>query len=202
MKKLPVILLSLLGVCLLSTAVYARIGVGVGTGKIVVNDILKPGQIYILPSLTVLNTGDEASQYKVSITYHEKQPELMPSQDLFVFTPETFELQPGDAKVVGIKLDLPLKIEPGKYFAYLEASPAATATTAAGTSVGVAAAAKLYFEIAPANIFQAIYYKLISLWVVYSPWSLRVTIFIGLCILILLLKKFLNINISLRKKDE
>jgi len=202
MRKLSVILLAFFAVFLLSTVVSAKIGVGVGTGKIVVNDILKPGQIYILPSLTVLNTGDETSTYKVSITYHEQQPELMPSQDLFRFSPETFELAPGDAKVVNIKLDLPLKIEPGKYFAYLEASPTATAQTTTGTSVGVAAAAKLYFEIAPANIFQAIYYKLISLWILYSPWSLRVTLFIVLIIVILLLRKFLNINISLRKKDE
>jgi len=202
MRKLSVILLAFFAVFLLSTVVSAKIGVGVGTGKIVVNDILKPGQIYILPSLTVLNTGDETSTYKVSITYHEQQPELMPSQTLFRFSPETFELAPGDAKVVNIKLDLPLKIEPGKYFAYLEASPTATAQTTTGTSVGVAAAAKLYFEIAPANIFQAIYYKLISLWILYSPWSLRVTLFIVLIIVILLLRKFLNINISLRKKDE
>lgn len=202
MKKLPVILLSIVSLCLLTSVAFAKIGVGVGTGKIVVNDVLKPGQIYVLPSLTVLNTGDEKSTYKVSITYHENQPELMPSQDLFQFSPETFELAPGDAKVVNIKLNLPLKVEPGKYFAYLEASPTATSQTPAGTSVGVAAAAKLYFEIAPANIFQAIYYKLISLWILYSPWSLRVTIFIGLVVAILLLRKFLNINISLRKKNE
>lgn len=202
MKKLFVVLFALLGICILSTAAYAAIGVGVGTGKIVVNDILKPGQIYILPSLTVLNTGDETATYKVSISYHEQQPELRPAENLFQFSPESFELAPGDAKVVGIKLNLPLKIEPGKYFAYLEASPDATTSTTSGTSVGVAAAAKLYFEIAPANVFQAIYYKLASLWVLYSPWTLRGTIFIGLIIIILLLRKFLNINISLRKKNE
>ncbi len=202
MKKLSAVILSLIGLCLLTSFAYAKIGVGVGTGKIVVNDVLKPGQIYTLPSLTVLNTGDEKSTYKVSITYHEQQPELMPPQDFFQFSPEQFELDPGDAKVVNIKLNLPLKVEPGKYFAYLEASPTATAETEAGTSIGVAAAAKLYFEIAPANIFQALYYKLASLWELYSPWTLRVTILIGLIIIILLLRKFLNINISLRKKNE
>jgi len=202
MKKLFGVLFAFVSLCLLATTAYASIGVGVGTGKIVVNDVLKPGQIYILPSLTVLNTGDETSSYKVSITYHEQQPELMPAQDLFQFSPETFELAPGEAKVVDIRLNLPLKIEPGKYFAYLEASPAATTSTASGTSVGVAAAAKLYFEIAPANIFVAIYYKLASLWTLYSPWTLWGTLLVGFIIIILLLKKFLNINISLRKKNE
>ena len=201
MKKLPAILLSLLGVFVLFTSAYASIGVGVGTGKIVVNEALKPGQIYILPSLTVLNTGDETSYYKVSITYHEQQPELMPPGEYFEFSPATFELEPGEAQVVDVRLNLPLKVEPGQYFAYLEASPTATAATG-GASVGVAAAAKLYFEVAPANVFQAIFYKLASIWELYSPWSLRVTIFIVLIIAILILRKFLNINISLRKKNE
>lgn len=202
MKKIFGFVIAFLGVLVFATSAYASIGVGVGTGKIVVNDVLRPGQIYILPSLTVLNTGDETSNYKVSITYHEQQPELMPSQDLFQFSPETFELAPGEAKIVDINLNLPLKIEPGKYFAYLEASPSATTSTASGTSVGVAAAAKLYFEIAPANVLQAIYYKIISLWTLYSPWTLWGTLFVAFIIIILLLRKFLNINISLRKKNE
>ncbi len=201
MKNLFAILLSVLGIFAIVTPAYANIGVGVGTGKIVINDTLKPGQIYILPSLTVLNTGDETSYYKVSITYHEQQPELMPPAEYFEFSPATFELAPGEAQVVDIRLNLPLKVEPGKYFAYLEASPTAT-TAAGGASVGVAAAAKLYFETAPANVFQAIFYKIASLWELYSPWTLRGTIFIALIIVILILRKFLNINISLRKKNE
>ena len=201
MKKLSSILFSLFSILMLASPAFANIGVGVGTGKIVVNDALKPGQIYILPSLTVLNTGDETSYYKVSITYHEQQPELMPPAEYFEFSPATFELAPGEAQVVDIRLNLPLKVEPGKYFAYLEASPTAT-TTSGGSSVGVAAAAKLYFEIAPANVFQAIFYKIASLWELYSPWTLRGTIFIALVVVILLLRKFLNINISLRKKNE
>ncbi len=43
--------------------VFARIGVGVGTGKITIDENLKPGIIYKLPPLTVVNTGDEASDY-------------------------------------------------------------------------------------------------------------------------------------------
>jgi len=201
MKKFIALLFVLALTFFATKPALASIGVGVGTGKIQVDDILKPGQIYILPSLTVLNTGDQTATYKVSITYHENQPELMPAGELFTFSPATFELDPGEAQVVDVRLNLPLKIEPGDYFAYLEASP--TETTSNGeTSIGIAAAAKLYFTIAPANIFQAIYYKIISLWMLYSPWTTRVAVFVGICVTILILRKFLNIKISLRKKDE
>ncbi len=49
----------------------AQIGVGVGVGKIQVDEKLKPGMIYQLPSFTVLNTGGEPSDYEISIQYHE-----------------------------------------------------------------------------------------------------------------------------------
>ena len=57
MKKISflVVFLALLAFPFL---VYAKLGVGVATGKIVVEDKLRPGMIYNLPALTVLNTGD------------------------------------------------------------------------------------------------------------------------------------------------
>ena len=81
MKKYIIIFSALLLVICLTylnvNQVIAWIGVGVGTGKIQVTEKLKPGQIYILPSISVLNTGDEKGNYKVSIAYHEKQPEYI-----------------------------------------------------------------------------------------------------------------------------
>lgn len=68
-------------VLLLPILALARIGVGVGIGKIVVDQPLKPGLIYTLPSLPVLNTGDEPAEYGVSIEYHEGQ-EMNPEMGL------------------------------------------------------------------------------------------------------------------------
>lgn len=66
----------------------AAIGVGVGSGKIQVDEELKPGSVYELPPISVTNTGDEISEYEMAITYHEQQAELEPKEEWFVFTPQ------------------------------------------------------------------------------------------------------------------
>lgn len=180
---------------------YAKIGVGIGTGMIVVDDKLKSGTIYTLPSLTIANTGDVTSDYTVSVAYHTDQPELMPEKDWFKFSPSTFKLEPGETKVVDVKLNLPLRTEPGSYFAYLEGSPIIIKEDGK-SSVGIAAAAKLYFEIVPSNIFEAMYFKVISFFQVYAPWPQRVSIAIGVVAVALVLKKYLNIDVSFKKKDR
>lgn len=193
-------LLILIFIFLISPVVsFARIGVGVGAGKIVVNDKLKPGIIYELPVLTVLNTGDETSDYEVSVAYHESQSELEPLQNWLIFTPQKFNLEPNKAQSVKIKLNLPVSAAPGKYFAYIEAHPAKK-TQSGNTTIGVAAATRLYFDVVPANIFQGIYYKAISFWNVYAPWPKRIVIGLSVVVIIFLFKKFFNVKIDFKKK--
>lgn len=184
--------------------VFGRIGVGVGTGKIVVDQPLKPGLIYTLPSLSILNTGDEPGEYEASIQYHEGQETkqgmgLKPAQEWFEFEPSKFHLEPGQVQQVQIKLSLPVKeVKPGTYFAYLEGHPIKK-SVAGQTSVGVAAAAKLYFTVAPANIFQGIYYRFISLYTRYHPLD---TIAFAIFFIILagmFLRKRFNIQIVAKK---
>jgi len=185
--------------CVLPT--LAIIGVGVGTGKIQIDEELKPGSIYRLPSLTVLNTGDESSDYEVSVEYHENQKELRPEEAWFIFSPKEFYLEPGEAKTVDIKLNLPLKMEPGNYFGYLEAHPLKKSQQGQ-TSIGVAAAAKLYFTVIPANLVLGIYYKAASFWKVYSPWPQRTLTLLVIVVIVILFKKFFNINIDLKKNKK
>ncbi|MBU2025346.1 MAG: hypothetical protein ABIC19_01645 [Patescibacteria group bacterium] len=180
----------------------ARIGVGIGTGKIEVNENLKPGGIYTLPPITVLNTGDEASEYGLSIEYHQDQPQLSPSREWFVFSPSSFNLEPGESKIVEIKLNLPVKIEPGNYFAYLEAHPVKKSRNTGGAMVGIASAAKLYFSVSPANIWQGIYYKAVSFWKVYAPWPSVASIAIAILLLIFIFRKFFSFQIGIRRKNE
>jgi len=205
MKKFTFLILGL--AFFLPVLVLARIGVGVGTGKIVVDQPLKPGLIYTLPSLVVLNTGDEPGEYGVSIEYHEGQetnPEmgLKPAKEWLSFEPEKFHLEPGQAQQVKIKLSLPVKgVKPGQYFAYLEGHPVKK-DVAGQTTIGVAAAAKLYFRVAPANFFVGVYYRIASLFALYSPWSYVVLAIVVTAILIALFRRFFsfNIGISLKKK--
>lgn len=177
----------------------AKIGVGVGTGKIVVEDKLKPGVIYELPSLTVFNTGDEEGDYEAAITYHEKQPELRPSEKWFAFSPEKFHLKPGEVQEVKIKLNLPVRTVPGEYFAYLEGHPVKK-SEAGQTSIGVAAAAKLYFTVLPANPVLGVYYRAVSFWKVNQPWTNRLALLAAVLIIYRLLNKFFGFRISFGKR--
>ena len=204
MKKFLITCLFIFSIFLLFPLeeVSAGIGVGVGTGKIVVEDELKPGSVYRLPSISVINTGDVTGLYSIGIAYHEKQPELEPPKAWFRFSPEEFSLEPGQLQVVDITLDVPVNAVPGDYFAYVEAFPLSNSATGSVTTIGIAAASKLYFEITPANVLAGIYYKAISLWKYYQPWSSRVAIIIAATVLLLLGKKYLNIDINLKKKNE
>ena len=196
MKRIIIGLFLLLFV--IPTIVYASIGVGVGTGKIVVTEKLKPGLIYKLPPMGVLNTGDEPSDYEVEMTYNEKQPQRKPPGTWFIFSPRRFRLKPGKVQKVEIKLDLPLSVPPGEYFGYLEAHPVKVAR-AGITSINIAAATRLYFTVVPANIFQAIYYKILSFWQVYAPWPQRVVWGLVIVVALVLFKKFFNIQINVKK---
>jgi len=182
-------------------AVRAAIGVGVGTGKIQVEDKLKSGMSYELPPLTVLNTGDEPSDYEVSVAYHQDQPELIPPKEWFDFSPSKFYLDPGGAQTVSIKLNLPLKTVPGDYFAYLEGFPAKKSQSGV-TTIGVAAAAKLYFTIEPANFLEAIYYKAVAFWTAYTPWTNVVVVLLFAVLLLWSFKKFFKVKIDIKKKSN
>jgi len=201
MKKFSVFLICLS--LIFPAVVLARVGVGIGTGRITLDEPLKSGGIYNLPSLTILNTGDEPCQYEAGIAYHKDQPQLKPAEEWFQFDPPSFHLEPGGAQVVAVQLILPLETKPGDYFAYLEGR-SAKETKPGVVSIGVAAAAKLYFTIAPANIWQAIYYRLSDLWKIYSPWPTIVLVLIIGAVLVILFRtifrKFFKLRIGISKK--
>jgi hypothetical protein len=192
MQKFIVFILTI--VLVFPLMVFAAIGVGVGAGKIKVNEPLKPGGTYELPVLPVFNTGDEPADYGIRITYHAEQIQIRPAQEWFNFNPSSFHLEPGKSQSVAIKLTLPVKTKPGDYFGYLEAYPVIKA--GAGASVGVAAATKLYFTVVPANIFQGIYYRFISIYTRYHPWDTIVLAIIFAAILIFLFRKRFKIQIA------
>lgn len=197
MKKI-IILFLIVALCL-PLMVFASVGVGVNLGKIEVDEPLKPGGIYNFPSIGVLNTGDTAGEYELAVTYHQDQPQLRPEQEWFSFSPSSFHLEAGASENVTIKLTVPMRVKPGDYFAYLEAHPIMKAE-GGGTTIGVAAATKAYFTIAPANIWQAIYYKAASFLTMYAPWTYVVLLIILGAVIIAILKKFFAFQINIRKK--
>lgn len=196
MKK--IIILCLLAVFAMPLFTSARIGVGVNLGKIELDEPLKPGGIYNFPSLGVINTGDEAGDYEVAVTYHQDQPQLRAEKEWFDFSPSQFHLEAGKSQSVAVKLNLPMKVKPGDYFCYLEAHPIIKAGP--GTTIGVAAATKTYFTVAPANIWQAIYYKTSSYFAMNAPWSYIILAVVITAIFLAIIRRFFSFKINIRKK--
>ncbi len=178
---------------------FASVGVGIGTGKIIIDKPLKPGGLYNLPPLAIFNTGDESSDYGIWVAYHTDQPQLRPAQEWFSFNPSLFHLEPGKSELVEAKLNLPVKANPGDYFAYLEGRPVVK-TELGTTSIGIAAATKLYFTIIPANLWQAITFRISSLFIKYAPWTLIVLIAIVLATIAVLIKRTFSFQLGIKRK--
>lgn len=89
--------------------------------------------------------------------------------------------------------------DPGEYFAFLEGYPVMK-SEAGVTGVGVAAAAKLYFTVAPSNLWRAILFRASTLFNRFRPWTYVVPSVILLAIIIVFFRKFFSFNISIGKK--
>lgn len=188
----------------MTSFVFGDLGVGIGTGKIEITEDLRSGMEYNFPDLVVINTGDEESRYTVDMSYRSDQRELLPLREWFTFTPQEFDLQPGESQSVAISLKIPVTgVIPGEYFGYLEGKPIPD-TPEGQTSIGISAAAKLTFTIAPSNIIQAIYYYVRNIWIRYQPWTTIITSLIGLLLLRAIFRKFFSfdLNIKPKKKEE
>jgi hypothetical protein len=64
------------------------------------------------------------------------------------------------------------------------------------------AAAKLEFEVAPANFISGVYYRIISLFQQYQPWRTIVLAAVSFIVLVNLFKKFFSFEINFKKKEK
>ncbi len=177
--------------------VLANVGVGVGLGKIEITEKLSPGGIYKLNSIPVLNTGDEAGAYEVAVTFMADQKESRPKEDWFIFEPKIFELAPGESKSVSVTMTLPMNAKPGAYFSFLEAHPTAKKE---GVSIGVAAATKLYFTVAPKGVLGAFTARASSLLNQTAPGSFIVLAVLGILVLVIVFQKFFKVSFNIKRK--
>ena len=179
--------------------INANLGVGVGTGQIVVDEVLRPGIVYQLPGITVINTGSIASNYGVTTEFRENQPEKKFDRSWISYDPSSFYLEPGDVQHVRITLNIPVRTEPGDYFAFLSAHPDKVSDSGV-TTVGVAAASKLYFTIEPANTLEGIYFRIKSIWINNQPWTNILAGAVVIFALISILRRYINVDINIGKK--
>jgi len=189
MKRFLAGVLAGLWLLAIPATVFASIGVGVGTGIIDVSDKLRAGGIYNLPAVVVYNTGTETATYSMSLTLNETQEQLKPNPAWFSFSPIEFQLEPGRSQTVTPTLSLPVRIEPGSYYGYLEAHPVET-TEQGTTRVGVAAATILRFDVEASNLFWAILYRIRSLYRQAEPWSHVAVGVVVLTIVLLVINKW------------
>ncbi len=182
--------------------VYAEtIGVGVGTGRIVLDQPVKPSLSYDLPSIAVFNNGDVESDYEMTVQYNETQPEQKPPANWISFSPGVFNLSPGESKQVSIKLHPEYSAKPGDYFAYLEARPLKT-DESGQASVSVAAATKFHFDVIPANFFMRIYYSLLAIWITYKAFIIPAILVLVIVIFTLIIKKYLKIEVKRKEQKQ
>lgn len=174
------------------------IGVGVGTGRIKLDEPIKPSLTYALPSIAVFNNGDVTSEYEMTVEFNETQPQLKPQAEWITFSPKTFTLEPGKAQQVAITINPDYSAVPGDYFAYLEAHPLKR-DQSGRAAVQVAAATKFEFKIIPANMFQRVYYALQAFWNKHKPILLPALIALLIVILVLIARRYLKVEL---KKPE
>jgi hypothetical protein len=197
--KLSILVLGLI-ILGTNTVMAATIGVGVGTGKIRLDQPIKPSLSYKLPSIAVFNNGDVTSDYEMSIEYNETQPEQKPPSHWFKFSPQRFNLEPGKSQRVDIEIKPEYSARPGDYFAYIEAHPTKKDETGT-TAIRVAAATKLNFKVIPANFFQRVYYLLLDFWNQYKAPIILITGSLLIAVLVLLAKKYLRIELKSKKQE-
>ena len=177
----------------------AKVGVGVGLGKVQIDEELFPGGIYNLPSLPVLNTGDEDGTYEVEVTYLTDQEEMRPESEWFSFSPQSFPLAAGESQLVDVSLTLPVDTRPGDYFAFLEAHPVAEGE---GVTIGVAAATKLNFTVEPKGVLGAAIERIRSLIEANRPLAYTLGGITVLLIVYSLGKRHLDVKVGLKKPGK
>ena len=199
MKIIKSLILASLFLVLSFSLVFAKVGVGVGLGKVQIDEALSPGGIYNLPSLPVLNTGDEDMEYEVEVTYLSEQEQMRPAGEWFSFSPQTFPLTAGESQAVDIVLTLPVDTRPGDYFAFLEAHPVVRGE---GVTIGVAAATKLNFTVKPKGVLGAAIERIRSLIEANRPLTYTIAGIVGAVIIVSLGRRYLDIKIGFKRAKE
>jgi hypothetical protein len=181
-----------------AAASASRLGVGIDRGQLAVDHSLRPGSRVSL-AMGVFNTGDQAAKYVMSAASQNGQTQISVPDGWFSFSPHELFLTPGAGYQVAVTLTVPVHAAPGDYFALVQASPV---VEGGNVNVGIAAASKLTFTVAPASLWQAIFFRvgdwLAAMW----PWSLVVPIAIVLALAVLLLGRRYRFRLELSRRGS
>lgn len=175
----------------------AKTGVAVSLGRIEVERPLDKGRSYTLPSLSVINPGDETSSYRLGVNYIGDQAQRKPPSRWFEFSDPQIQLPAGHSKPVTIRLRVPTSAEPGDYQALLEAELASEAVP--GASVGAAAAARLTFRVKASGWGEAQWNRAKQFLQETAPWPQVVGVAAGLAICWWWLSRRFTVSVGRRR---
>lgn len=176
----------------------ADIGVGVDLREINIDELLTPGNVYQLPAVGVINTGDRTSDYEVVVTYINGQEEMTPPAAWFQFDPQRFSLEPGTSESVAISLDIPRDATAGDYFALIEAHPLIKSSS--GTIIAIAAATKLRFSIKEVSTAASVLDAIGDAFNNSSPYSYIGLGLVGAAIVFLLIRRFFRFRFKVERR--
>jgi hypothetical protein len=178
--------LILIAFAFLARSADADRGIGISIGKIEIEDRLSPGGGYALPMLSVINTGTEAGQYEVAITYAEGQSQKKPPSSWFGLQPQRFFLNGGQPQNVRLSLALPAKAPPVQ--------------EGAGVPIGVAAATKVSFEVKPSSWLAAQRVRFNREIDENEPWSYLVPTALLAALLVMTLRRSIRLRLPFERK--
>lgn len=154
-----------LGLCLPAGALTQ--GVSVDLGRVAVDDELRAGQRYTLPTIGVTNRGTEQTSFQV-VAGPMEGVQSAPSS-WFRLEPASFELAPGATQPVSVLLVLPPDASPANYQQLISARIAPTGDD--GIGLGAAAASVVSFQVVPSSIWEGMWNSAISFFRAGHPWS-------------------------------
>lgn len=126
----------------------ASVGVGVQVGPVSLGSVAHPGASYALPPVYVVNTGTQAEAISVRVERLTRGPGRVVPPSWIQFTGPDVQLAPGQAARLPLELVVPSLAKPGRYMSDIVVTGSAVGSS--GTAdLGVAAAAKLEFQISP-----------------------------------------------------
>lgn len=191
----------------------AGLGVGVGLGSIKVNDVLRPGGIYQLPAVPVVNTGDVSGFYHLQASLPVEYLDQFNNQekirrenlikDWIHFDKNNFYLKPSQTEAVGVSLHLPFDAPVGEYSVYLEASTKGQEMLSSGVIIGPAAATRLLFRVGSASgILGAFKQRVSTFWNFYQPWTTVLTVGFDLFLVLVLLRTIFSFSFQIKTKQK
>ena len=180
MRSRVVAVVAATAIASLPVPAFATQGVSVDLGRVEVDEPLRAGQRYQLPTIGVTNPGTESATFEVSVDARagvDAAPD-----DWFRLAPSSFELDPGDTQPVAVELVLPPGARPDRYEQLLSAK--LVVGESGGTTVGAAAASILTFEVVPSTLVEGLWLSIVSFFRAGQPWTTAAVIAAAVVVLV------------------